>query len=364
MKIKELIRPLEEFAPLSVQEPYDNAGLILGTPETEVSKVLITLDVTEVTLDEALKNDCDIIISHHPLIFKGLKKITGGNLVEKLVLKAIKHNVAIYASHTNLDNVKDGVNAVIAQKLGLRKLQLLQKRKGLLRKLVTFCPLEQANEVRAKLFSAGAGHIGNYDWCSFNAEGEGSFRANENANPFVGEKGELHFEKEVRIETIYPAYKEGVVLRSLFDAHPYEEVAYDIYPLENEFDNIGSGMMGELSVEVSEEEFLQKVKTVFDSKAIRYSGLLRKKVKKVAVCGGSGSFLIATAKRAGADVFITGDIKYHDFFEADGKILLTDIGHYESEQFTKELIADILMKNFPTFALRISENEENPVKYI
>lgn len=363
MKIKEIISHLEEFAPLSLQESYDNAGLIIGHPDEEVSQALICLDITENSLDEAIQNNCQLIISHHPVIFKGLKKITGSNLVERLVLKAIKNNISIYAIHTNLDNVLEGVNAKIAEKLCLKNNKILQSRKGLLKKLVTFCPLEQSEKVRNALFKAGAGSIGNYDSCSFNTEGKGTFRANEKANPFVGEKNSLHTEIEDRIETIFPSYKESAVLKSLFMTHPYEEVAYDIYPLDNEFANVGSGIIGELEKGITEEDFLKKLKLEFKTGSIRHSELLNKKIKKVAICGGSGSFLIQSAMMAGADVFVSADIKYHDFFEADGNILITDIGHFESEQFTKELICSILTKKIPTFALRISEIETNPVKY-
>ena len=363
MKLKKIIEYLEEYAPLYLQESYDNAGLIIGDEDRAINQALLCLDVTEDTLGEAIQNNCELIISHHPLIFTGVKKFTEGNLVERLVVKAIKNNIAIYAIHTNLDNVIDGVNGKIAEKLDLTNTHLLQSRKGLLRKLVTFCPLKQAETVRQAIFKAGAGNIGNYNSCSFSTEGVGTFIANEKAKPIVGEKNSLHSEHEVRIETIYPAYKEGAVLKSLFMAHPYEEVAFDIYPLENTFSNVGSGIIGELNKEMSETDFLKKMKETFKTDSIRHTKFLKKKIKKVAICGGSGSFLINSAKLAGADIFVSADIKYHDFFEADGKILLADIGHYESEQFTKELIYSILMKKFPTFALRISEMETNPVKY-
>ncbi len=363
MKIKEIIKHIEEFAPLSLQESYDNAGLIIGNADRNINQALICLDITEDTLNEAIKNNCELIISHHPIIFKGLKTITGSSLAERVVIEVIKSNIAIYAVHTNLDNVLEGVNGKISEKLGLTKLRVLQNRKELLRKLVTFCPLEQASKVREALFKAGAGSIGNYDSCSFNTEGKGTFRANKNAKPFVGEKNILHSEKEERIETIYPAYKESAVLKNLFLTHPYEEVAYDIYPLENVFSNVGSGIFGELDEEMAEKDFLEKLKNIFKTESIRHTAFLNKKIKKVAICGGSGSFLIHSAKLSGADIFISADIKYHDFFEADGNMLIADIGHYESEQFTKELIYDILIKKIPTFALRISEMETNPVKY-
>jgi dinuclear metal center YbgI/SA1388 family protein len=363
MKIDELIKVLELHAPLALQEDYDNAGLIVGDRNSIVKKALICLDITDETLDEAINANCDLIISHHPIIFKGLKKINGKNLVERVVIKAIQNNISIYAIHTNLDNVLEGVNGIIAKKIGLSNTQVLQRKSDLLRKLVTFCPVDKALNVRDALFRAGAGSIGNYDSCSFNVNGYGTFRANEDANPYVGEKKKLHTENEERIEVIYPLYKEANVLNSLLQAHPYEEVAYDIYPLRNELKGIGSGIIGELETEQTEDHFLSELKSIFNVLNIRHTEFLNKKIKKVAICGGSGSFLIQRAKNAGADVFVTGDIKYHDFFEADKKILLVDIGHYESEQFTKELIYSILIKKIPTFALRISERERNPVRY-
>ncbi|RLD60977.1 MAG: Nif3-like dinuclear metal center hexameric protein [Bacteroidetes bacterium] len=363
MKIKELINPLEKLAPPFLQESYDNAGLLIGNSNAEVNKVLICLDVTEEILDEAISKNCQIIIAHHPLIFTGLKRITGKNMVERIVTKAIKNDIAIYAIHTNLDNVMGGVNSILCEKLGIKNPKILSPKEGLLRKLVIFCPLKEAPKVRQAIFDAGAGHIGNYDSCSFNTEGVGSFKALEGASPFVGEKGKPHFENEVRIESIYPIYKEHEIIQALQKAHPYEEVAYDIYPLMNTYNEVGAGMIGDLQNGLEENVFLQKIKEITGVGCIRHSALLGRKIKKVAVCGGSGSFLIHNAISAGADMFISGDIKYHEFFEADKKTLIADIGHYESEQFSKDLIYSILIKNFPTFAVLISERNTNSVNY-
>ena len=363
MKIKVLIAPLEELAPPFLQESYDNSGLLIGSPESDVRKALISLDVTEEILDEAITEKCQIIISHHPIIFKGLKRITGKNMVERIVAKAIKNDIAIYAIHTNLDNVKKGVNAILCEKLGIINPKILSPKEGLLRKLVTFCPKGNAVNVREAIFNAGAGHIGNYDNCSFNMEGSGSFRALEGSDPYVGEKGKLHFEEETRIESIYPVYLESNILQAMKLAHPYEEVAYDIYPLLNTHGNVGAGMVGELETGMVEKIFLQKIKDVTGTGCIRHSDFLGKKIKKVAVCGGSGSFLIPDAIRANADIFVSGDIKYHEFFDADKKLVIADIGHYESEQFSKDLIYSVLIKKFPTFAVLISKGHTNSVNY-
>ncbi len=363
MEIASIIKVLEDFAPLSLQESYDNSGLIIGNPKDEVSKALICLDITEEVLDEAIQDHFDLIIAHHPIIFKGVLKINQKNSIERIIVKAIKNNVSIYAMHTNADNVVTGVNGLIGEKLGLKNTSVLDPKNNLFRKLVTFCPNIKAEEVRDSLIQAGAGQIGNYDGCTFNSEGTGTFRANEKAKPFVGEKGKLHFEPETKIEAIYPVFKEHQIIKALINAHPYEEVAYDILPLKNEFKEFGSGLIGELDSAMNEVDFLNLLKNKFGVEVIRHTALLGKPIMKVAVCGGSGSFLINKAKASGADIFITGDVKYHDFFEAEKKMIIADIGHYESEQFTKDLIRSILMKKIPNFALQISTQNTNPINY-
>jgi dinuclear metal center YbgI/SA1388 family protein len=364
LRIRDITSKLEALAPTSFQESYDNAGLIVGNPDDEVGAVLLTLDVTEEVIDEAIASGAGLIIAHHPIVFKGLKQFNGKNYVERCVIKAIKNDVAIYASHTNLDSVPGGVNSKMCEKLGLKDCRILSPMKGQLLKLVTFVPIEQADKVRETLFAAGAGHIGNYDQCSFNLPGEGTFRGSENTNPFVGKPGKQHTEKEIRVETVLPRYRKGKVLSALLESHPYEEVAYDFYPLENEWAETGMGMVGHLPEAMDEKSFLLKVKETFACGAIRHTRLLNKPVEKVALCGGSGSFLLNEAKASGADVFITGDFKYHQFFDAEDQLVITDIGHYESEQFTKEVFYEILTKNFPNFAIRLSEVKTNPVMYL
>ena len=364
MIISEIITHIESVAPPSFQESYDNAGLIIGDPNTTITSALLTLDVTEAVIDEAIEAGCELIIAHHPILFKGIKRINGNNYVERCIVKAIKNDIAIYAAHTNLDSVMGGVNAKICEKMGLTNLRILEPAKVQLLKLVTFIPDEHLEKVRDALFNAGAGAIGRYDNSSFGTSGTGTFRGGEKANPYVGEVGVLHFEKETRIETIIPKHLKNNIINALLDAHPYEEVAYDIYPLENNSQEVGSGMIGELAGAEQEIGFLSQLLQIFGCKAIRHTYLLGKPVKKVAVCGGSGSFLLAAAIKAGADIFVTADMKYHDFFDAEEKIVIADIGHYESEQFTKELFYEILIKKFPNFALRLSEVKTNPVLYL
>jgi dinuclear metal center YbgI/SA1388 family protein len=363
MKLAELTAYLESLAPLAYQEDYDNAGLIVGQPDQEVYQALISLDCTEAVVDEAIATNCQVIISHHPIVFRGLKKFNGKTYVERVVEKAIRNNIAIYAIHTNLDNIMSGVNAKICETLGIKNCHILAPKNNLLKKLVTYVPVSHADEVRNALFNAGAGNIGNYSECSFNAEGTGTFKGNENTDPYVGEPGKRHLENEIRVETVYPAVLESKILMALVLAHPYEEVAYDLYTLTNQYRQAGAGMIGELETPVSEEEFLYQVKEKMRAQVIRHTALTGRHIKKVAVCGGSGSFLLKAAIAAGADIFITADYKYHEFFDAEGKIVIADIGHFESEQFTQQLLYEIIRKKFSTFAVRLTELNTNPVKY-
>jgi len=363
MKLADLTSYLESLAPLAYQEDYDNAGLIVGEPGQEINQALISLDCTEAVVDEAIATGCQVIISHHPIVFRGLKKFNGKTYVERVVEKAIRHNIALYAIHTNLDNVITGVNAKICETLGLKNCHILLPKHNLLKKLVTYVPDSHAERVRNALFEAGAGHIGNYSECSFNAQGTGTFKGNEETDPFVGEPGKRHAENETRIETIYSATLESKVLMALVLAHPYEEVAYDLYTLSNPNQQVGSGIAGELDTPMDESEFLALVKEKMNAQIIRHTAFTGRGVKKVAVCGGAGGFLLKHAIAAGADIFITADYKYHDFFDADGKIMIADIGHFESEQFTQQLLYEIIQKKFSTFALRLTEINTNPVKY-
>lgn len=363
MKIKDIIAPLEKWAPPSLQEDYDNSGLQLGDPHGTVNAVLVCLDCTEAVVEEAAAKGCGLIISHHPVIFRGLKSLAGKGYVERTLLAAIRHGIALYAIHTNLDNVLDGVNGEIAARLGLTKLRVLAPKPGQLRKLVVFVPRSQADEVRSALFAATAGHVGNYDECSFNVDGIGTFRGKEGSNPHVGMRGMRHHEAESRIEVIYPMHLEAAIVKAMIAAHPYEEVAYDLYPIVNSHQGIGSGLVGEWDSPIPETAFLAKLKETFGLQAIRYTKTIDRPIRKVALCGGSGAFLIRTAIASGADAFVTGDLKYHEFFDADGRLLLTDIGHYGSEQFTMHLIQRRLGEHFPTFAVRLTETVTDPIHH-
>ena len=327
MKIKEIVSALERFAPLPLQDGFDNAGLQIGLTEAEATGALLCLDVTEAVLDEAIALGYNLIISHHPLIFKGYKSITGKDYVERCILKAIKNDIVIYSAHTNLDNAQGGVNYKIAEKIGLKNLKVLEPKESNLVKLVTFVPYAQADVVRQALFAAGCGNIGNYDSCSYNLRGEGTFRAKEGTHPFCGTIGELHHEEEVRIETILPIYKKAEVVKALVAAHPYEEPAFDLYPLQNNWQQAGAGIVGELDEPETELEFLKRIKKTFEVGCVRHNKLTGREIQKVALCGGAGAFLLPQAIRMGADVFVTGEIKYHDYFGHEGDILMAEIGH-------------------------------------
>jgi len=363
MRISELIEPLENLAPLSLQEGYDNSGLIVGNNNDEISSVLICLDCTEAVVEEAIVGGHGLIIAHHPIVFKGLKKFNARTYIERVVQMAIKNDVALYATHTNLDKVHGGVNSKICEILGLGQCSILSPEKDDLCKVVVFCPTAEAEEIKNAMFAAGGGHIGKYDECSFLTEGNGTFRAGVGADPFVGNIGERHSENEMRVELICNRWKSNDVIRAMIAAHPYEEVAYDIYPLMNKDPFRGIGMVGELDTEMEVEAFLSLVKTKLELKGLRYSGEVNRLIHSVAVCGGSGSDLISIAKARGAQAFITSDIKYHQFFDAENDLLLIDVGHYESERFTKDLLAEILRSNFPKFAIHLTGVDTNPVQH-
>lgn len=363
MKISEIAKYLESIAPLSLQENYDNAGLLVGDSETECTGILVSLDVTEAVTEEALQKGCNLIVAHHPLIFKGLKKLNGKNYVERTVIAAIKNNIAVYAIHTNLDNVLKGVNKKLAEKLHLQNCNVLLPKERTLKKLVTFLPHEHVEAVQSTLFKAGAGALGTYNECAYRVEGKGTFTANEGSNPFVGKIGERHTENETRIEVIFPAFLQQNLVKSLKEVHPYEEPAYDIYPLENYADDTGSGLAGELAEPISEDELLNLLKTSFGLSVIKHTVFGGQLISKIALCGGAGFFLLPNAIAAGAQVFITSDIKYHEFFDADSRIILVDIGHYESEQFTVELLAELLHEKYRNFAVLKTEMNTNPVHY-
>ena len=364
MKLKDITTYLDSEIPLSFQEDYDNSGLQVGDPEIEIRSALIALDVTQKVLEEAVKTGCNLILSHHPLIFSGIKRLTGKTHTEKILLEAIKKGVAIYSAHTNLDIFSSGVSRKMATKLNLQDVRVLAPLKDKVLKIVTYIPESHLDIVRNAIFSAGAGVIGKYDNCGFSIKGTGSFRGGVDTNPFIGEKGKLHFENEVRFETVLLSHLKDKVIKALLGSHPYEEVAYDLYQLGNDNVGFGLGCVGELPKALSAKEFIPMVSEIFESRAMRYSKPSGKKLRKIALCGGAGASLINTAISSGADAYITADIKYHNYFDAENMILLIDAGHYESEKFSTEILSDLIIKKFPKFAVRFSKTDTNPINYL
>lgn len=363
MKIAEVVYFLESIAHPYLQEDYDNTGLLTGDADQDCKGIIVSLDATEEVINEAIGRQCNLVIAHHPIIFTGLKKINGKNYVEKAIITALKNDIAIYAIHTNLDNVIEGVNGRIASKLGLQGISILSVKENTLKKLFTFAPVAMAEQVRNAIFEAGGGHIGNYSECSFNVEGTGTFKGEEATHPYVGKAGIRHHEQEIKIEVIFPAWLEKRIIQALIAAHPYEETAYDIVNLSNSQSRVGSGVIGELAVPEDEISFLNRIREIFMVPVIRHTSLRNHPVKKVSVCGGAGSFLIFKALNSGADFYITADIKYHEFFDANGRMVIADIGHFESEQFTIDLLQEVLEKKFPTFAVLKTGVNTNPVRY-
>jgi len=365
MRIAEIIHELEKWAHPSLAEDYDNVGLLTGNKQWEVTGVLTTLDCTEDIIEEAIAKKCNLVIAHHPIVFKGLKRFTGGNYVERVIIAALKNDIAIYAFHTNLDSIKTGVNRMIAEKLGLLtgSLKILAPKENTLKQITCYVPLENANEVAEAMHQAGAGHIGNYSHCSFRTQGIGYFKPEKGANPYEGIIGIPHANAETAIEMILPAYAEGKVISAMQAAHPYEEVAYFVNSLDNAWQEAGSGMVGEFETPVETQVFLEKLKEAFNLKVVKHTEIVKSAIQRVALCGGSGFFLLKNAMASKADAYITSDIKYHEFFDADNQLLLADIGHYESEQYTSELIAKHLSQKFGNIAVLLSEVNTNPVKY-
>ena len=364
MIIKDITSYLEELTPLNYAESFDNVGLLIGDSQTKVTGVLITLDTLENIVDEAIEKKCNLIVSFHPIIFSGLKKITGNSYVERVVLKAIKNDIAIYSMHTALDNSFEGVSAKICEVLGLQNKKVLIPQQNTIKKLTTYVPVNALEKVRSGLFEAGAGTLGNYSNCSFTTEGNGTFKGNDLSNPTIGERNSVHTEKELLLSVTYIKHKESAILAALFNTHPYEEVAYEITSLHNINQKIGIGMIGELPEAVSEKDFLNTLKITMHASGIRHSKLLNRPIKKVAVLGGSGSYAIKNALKAKADIYVTADVKYHEFYKAENQLIIADIGHYESEQFTKNLLVDQLTKKFPNFAIILSDKNTNPIHYL
>lgn len=355
---------MESWSPRSYQESYDNSGLLVGSPDAQVTGILVSIDCTEEVVREAKSRGCNLVVSHHPIIFKGLRSLTGKTYVERAVIEAIKNDIALYAIHTNLDNIRTGVNSRIGERIGLKNVRILSPKADTLSKLVTFVPSANLEEVLEALHKAGAGQIGNYKNCSFGTTGTGRFEPNADAEPHIGKRGKPEQVEEVRVELLLPTERNTAVVNALREHHPYEEVAYYLTKLENDNQEVGAGMLGELETPMEGREFLLHLKKVLETPVVRHTVLPGRPIQTVAVCGGAGSFLLKEAIRRQADAFVSADFKYHEFFDSEGKILIADVGHYESEQFTKHLIQEVLTKNFTTFASQFSATVTNPIRYL
>lgn len=364
MKIQELLHFLETKAPGILQENYDNSGLIVGSSQQEITGVMVCLDSTEEVIDEAIWKNCNVVVAHHPIIFSGLKKITGKNYIERTIIKAIKNDIAIIACHTNLDHVHDGVNKQMCDKLGLMDTRVLQAKGGMLQKLIVYVPLSHLEAVESALFKAGAGQIGEYSECSFVTDGVGSFKPSANATPAVGSQNIREIAPEKRLEVLVPVWKTHEVLHAMHQAHLYEEVAYELIPLQNNHQQVGSGMWGRLEKAMPVQDFLMHLKSTFNAGCVRYTPPHKEYIETVAVCGGSGSFLLDHAIREKADIFVTSDFKYHQFFDANHRIIIADIGHFETEQYTIDLLIDWFAEKFPTFATHKTGVVTNPINYL
>lgn len=361
--VRDITNHLEAIAPPAYQESYDNVGLVLGNIETTVTGVLICLDVTEAVLQEAKDHHCNLVIAHHPLIFKPLHKITGSTLVERCVLQAIQQGTAIYTLHTNLDNAPQGVSHRLATTLGLTQLSVLAPKAGTIAKLTTYVPPSHLEGVVEALHNAGAGHIGHYSHCSFTSPGKGTFIPTAEAQPHVGIASQRMQVPEHRLEVRFPMHLAAAVQQALQSAHPYEEAVYDIQPLTHHTADVGAGIIGILPTDLSTEAFLHHLKATLQLACVRHTAPLDRPIRRVAVCGGAGSALIQETIRQQADAFVTADIKYHDFFQAEGKVLIADVGHYESEVGTIALIHQLLSEKFANIALLQSSTITNPVHY-
>lgn len=364
LELAEIIQAIEEVAPISLQENYDNSGLIVGNSQMQISSALLALDCTEEVVLEAINKGCNMVISHHPIVFSGLKRFNGNTYVDRAIQLAIKHDVALYACHTNLDNIlHNGVNHEIASKLGLIPQRVLSPKKNTLLKLSVSVPFEYKTAVEQAIFNAGAGHIGNYKDCGFTWTGEGTFTPQAGANPFDGTLNQFSKIEEQKFEVVFPSYLKRKVLDALFFAHPYEEIAHELVALENEVKSIGSGLICQFREPMSQSEFLAHLKKSMELETFKYTRSENKTIHRVAICGGSGAFLISKAKQEKCDAYITSDVKYHEYFDAENDLLLCDIGHFESEKYTVSIFAEILSKKFPNFATIFAHTNTNPVQY-
>ena len=344
MIIEELTTFIEDKFPLSQQESYDNCGLIVGDPKKTVKKVLLALDCTEQVIKEAKLKKADVIITHHPLMFSSINKLTANDYEGSLIIKLIKSDIALYAVHTNLDNSINGINKYLALKLGLKNLQILVGKEKTFKKIITFVPKAYSQKVITALSAAKAGNIGLYSHCAFVTEGSGCFKPEKGAKPFLGELSKINQVEEVKLEMVFASENQKMIENSLKKAHPYEQPAFDIIELANPNPDIGAGIYGDLPAQINTAEFLKLVKTKLNLSYIRQSNSAKKFISKVAICSGAGFFVFEQAKRLNVDALVTSEIKHHEFLAAENNILLCDIDHHEGEIAAVNILDQILQK--------------------
>ncbi len=365
MTCKEIIKYFEEWAPKEIAWQKDNVGLQVGSLNNKLNNILLCLELHDQVIDDAIKKNCNLIISHHPLLFQPLKKIDLQNdKNSKLIEKLIKNNITLYSAHTNLDFTKEGVSFELAKKLKLNNIDFLVHQNSNQYKLSVFVPVDFVDKVANAIFENGGGRIGEYTNCSFRTKGNGTFKGSGNSNPYLGEKNKIELVEEIKLEVLVDSWKLKKILTAIFETHPYEEVAYDIYPLANSNKNYGAGTIGELDKPMHQKQFLDYVADNLKIKNFRYSKG-NNKIKKVALCGGAGSDLVKDALNSGADAFITADLKYHTFQDANEKILLIDAGHYETEihsldEVKRKLSHYTIGKNINTKIFKY-EGSTNPI---
>ena len=363
----EIIKYLEDWAPKGIAWEKDNVGLQVGDPKIKIRNIILSLDLNEEVVDSAIKENCNLIITHHPLLFYPLKDLDFSKSKKAIMIeKMIKNDITLYSAHTNLDFTKHGVSYQLAKRLSLRNIKFLKNLSNNQVKLSVFVPLAHLDKVSDAIYQAGGGIIGEYSNCSFRTSGKGTFSGSVQSNPSIGKKGVVETVEEVKLEVLVDQWKLSHVISSIKIAHPYEEIAYDVYPLLKENVNYGIGAIGELNKQMIPGEFLKLVSSKLNVPAFRYTKNGRKKIKTVAVCGGSCSELIDEAMKQKADAFITADLKYHSFQDAEGNILLIDAGHYETEvpvlDEIKHRLEKLLIKNKKIRVLKF-RGSTNPVVF-
>lgn len=369
--VKNIESTLSQLAPAMLKMDYDNVGLQVGDSSSKVKKILVSLNITSEVAEEAVKKKCDLIVSHHPLIFRPLKNIRAGEGNSDIIIKLVRNNISYIACHTNFDSVKQGVSFLLAEKIGLKNPKVLVTSKEIRKssyienyKLTVYVPKTHLFLLKKALAEAGAATIGEYDFCYFEQEGTGSFRPGIKATPHIGEKEKLSEITEIKLETIVPVRTVSSVIKALLQTHPYEEPAYDLYKLENDFQNYGLGAIGDLEKEVSMNEFLKIVTNKLKIDNVRFSRPENsKRIKRVAVMGGSGGDMWRKALSQGADAYLTAECDHHTFLDAKGKLFIVEATHQATEQFAVQGLTNYIKSKYANLEVVTSQEDCDPILY-